>query len=147
MGKIDLLEEFEPNLNGILYTKGYKMLYSVSTKSQIEIDSRCEVIFGESSYSYAFKDVASTLTSFSFQSNPKLRTIQNYAFYYCTNLISVNLSMCTQLTEISDYAFYQCSSIESFKLPSSIASLGNNCLENAKKAKRVNITCLTLILR
>ena len=75
-------EEFEPDLNGVKYTKGYETLYSVSSSTtSITIDHRCKYIRGENDYTYAFQQCSHVLTSFSFKTN------HNSSIYY-------NSSMC-----------------------------------------------------
>ena len=99
------MSKFEDLGNGIIYTKNFITLYSVTKKETIDIDYRCTTIRGESSYSYAFKDSASTLKSFTIPQNSQLQTIQPYAFFKCTNLQSVDLSNCSNLTLIDSAAF------------------------------------------
>ena len=119
--------DFETDIDGVTYTKGYKTLYSAINKETVEIDSRCTNIFGENEFTYAFKNSAETLISFSFEANSQLVSIDSYAFYSCSNLQKVDLSQCSYLESIGSYSFSSCSSVTEIKFPSSLISLGDYC--------------------
>ena len=119
------MTKYEDNGNGILYTEGYVQFYSASFATHVDFDDRCTEIRGESPFSYAFKDSATTLKSFTFTSNSQLTTIQQYSFYNCVNLQEANLSMCSQLKTIGEYAFYGCTSMRSISFPTSLELLDN----------------------
>ena len=116
---------FEPDIDGVTYTTGYQTLYSVVNKKDIVIHSNCVNIRGENSYSYAFKESIDTLESFSFQSNPKLVSVGNYAFCNCKKLKRVDFSKCSKLQSIGDYSFSGCSSVIDVQLPQSFLTIGN----------------------
>ena len=117
------MSEYEDLGNGVIYTKGFETFYSASLVSDVKINSNCKIIRGESEYSYAFRDSINTLVSFSFDANSKLETIENYAFYKCSKLQSIDLSQCSNLQTINDYAFAYCSSVTSIQFPNSLKYL------------------------
>ncbi|MBD5263191.1 MAG: leucine-rich repeat domain-containing protein [Bacteroides sp.] len=49
--------------------------------------------------------------------------IGNYAFQYCSSLISVTIP--NSVTEIGEFAFYGCSSLTSVSIPDSVTEIGN----------------------
>ena len=55
-----------------------------------------------------------------------LTSIEDFTFYFCTALTTIDLSRCTNLTSIGDYSFYGCSGLANVKLPNSIESIGYN---------------------
>ena len=63
--------------------------------------------------------------------------IANYAFYYCTNLVSV--SMPVTLTSIGPDAFYGCSGLTSVTIPDSVTSIGYEAFRNCSGLTRVTI--------
>ena len=69
------MSNYEDLGNGIIYTKNFVTLYSVTSKETIDIDYRCTEIRGETKYSYAFKDSSSTLKTINFPRNSNLQTI------------------------------------------------------------------------
>ena len=108
--------------NGIVYTSNYETLKTVSNIKTITIVSQCQYI-GES----AFYGSRTSLTSFNFGSDPKLKQIKESAFSDCVNLQTIDLSQCTQLETISKNAFYHCTAVSSLILPSSIKILDQYC--------------------
>lgn len=142
------------------YTDDGKTLKTVLNAPNLLITSKCETIFGASKELYACIQVASTLQSFSFQPNPQLKRIQNYAFYKCINLQTIDLSPCILLTYIGSYAFYSCESvtslifpnnldeIDSFSfngltslvslfIPSSVSTIGSDCFAGCSKVSEI----------
>ena len=51
-----------------------------------------------------------------------VRRIENWAFYYCTNITSVTIP--NSVTRIGNYAFKGCSAMSSVTIPSSVNELG-----------------------
>ena len=134
------MPEFEDNQNGILYTKGYETLYSVSRRESIVIDSRCKTIKGEDENGNpAFYDCRDSLKSFSFQESPQLQTIGRYAFYGCTALEQIDLLTCTSLTTIDVFAFSECSAVTSINLPSSVVTLGEESFSYVSKVQSLQL--------
>ena len=56
----------------------------------------------------------------------KVTTIDEYAFYYCSNLTTVTFGENSQLTTIGIFAFYVCSSLTSINIPDSVTTIGAN---------------------
>jgi len=64
----------------------------------------------------------SKIQSVTFPSN--ITSIGNNTFYYCSNLISIDLSVCPNLTTL-DISVFAYSSIQTVKFPSNITNIGN----------------------
>ncbi|MBO4815312.1 MAG: leucine-rich repeat protein [Muribaculaceae bacterium] len=64
-------------------------------------------------------------------------SIDNFAFYYCTDLLSVNIP--NTVTEIGVGVFYGCSSLTSVTIPNSVTSIGNMAFENCSGLTSVTI--------
>lgn len=64
-------------------------------------------------------------------------SIGNYAFYQCTNLVSVTLP--STLKTIGQYAFYGCSSLTSITLPSGLTSIGVNAFYGCSSLGSVDV--------
>ena len=101
-----------------------KLMFAPSGATSVQIAASVETIFGSGSSDYAFYPCRSTLESFSFESNSRLTTISQYAFYRCSKLKIINLSMCVQLNSIGGDAFNGCTSAIEVYLPSGITSIG-----------------------
>lgn len=115
------------------YINNFQTLLSVqSDEPDLIISSKCEVIYGKDENEYAFRAVTSTMKSFSFQSNPLLRLINNYAFYQCSSLTNIDLSQCTKLTSIGKYAFAYCSSVTNILLPEGLTTIGTYSISYMK---------------
>lgn len=65
------------------------------------------------------------------------KTIQNYAFMYCSKLQRVILP--TELEDIGQGAFYRCSSLDSLELPSTLKTMGRTAFYGCDSLKSVNI--------
>ena len=63
--------------------------------------------------------------------------IANYAFAYCSNLVSV--SMPVTLKTIDDYAFLDCAALPTVAIPDSVTSIGNYAFGNCRKLSGVTI--------
>ena len=92
--------------------------------SSITIVAKTEVISSVSQTDYPFKNCIDSLQIVDFESDSHLKEIQRYSFYYCTKLVKIDLSKCTQLQTIGDYAFAFCFSLENIQLPSAASSIG-----------------------
>lgn len=89
-----------------------------------------------------------------------LKQIGNYVFYYCTNLVSINIpngitrigessfENCSNLTsitfpsslkEIEPGAFRGCVKLESLTLPDSVSILGNCCFSGCSKLSSITL--------
>jgi hypothetical protein len=63
--------------------------------------------------------------------------IANYAFAYCSNLVSV--SMPVTLKTIGEYAFRDCAALPTVAIPDSVTSIGNYAFGNCRKLGGVTI--------
>ena len=115
--------------NCIEYTDDYGILNKVSNQKTIVISNKTRTISGSSELNNAFYESRETLESFSFMDNPNLTKIQDFAFYNCSRLQSINLSVCTKLTSIGQKAFYNCISVTDLIFPNSIKELGSSCFQ------------------
>ena len=71
---------------------------------------------------------------------PKVTTIGDYCFYYCTSLTSVNLP---KVTTIGDYCFSHCTSLTTIYLPliTSLGStIGNDLVFNNMIGNTIDLT-------
>ena len=116
------MADLQPNTNGIVYTVDYSELHQVDNKETIKINANCKIIKGWSTTNYAFYNSRNSLKTFTFEENSQLTTIENYAFYQCSQLQSIDLSSCSLLTTIGDYAFYQCKAVSQLLFPPSESS-------------------------
>ena len=99
------------------------VLDSTSAIPSITIVADCTSIRGQSANDYAFIKAAKTLTKCSFETNSQLQIIQQYAFYQCSKLVSIDLSVCTKLTLIGSHSFYDCTSLATVIFPSSLKTI------------------------
>ena len=100
------------------------ILDSVKPVKIVNIKAECTSIRGESEKNYAFYGARNTIENCYFEEGSKLKTIQNYAFYKCEKLLSIDLSVCKELNSIDSYAFYSCTSLQNILLPDSISIIG-----------------------
>ena len=63
--------------------------------------------------------------------------IGDYAFYYCSSLISVTIP--DSVTTIGDYAFYECSSLTSVTIPDSVTTIGYGAFAGCSSLTSVTI--------
>ena len=73
-------------------------------------------IYGETKTKYAFYLCRDTIENIVFPDNSQLVQIQPYAFYSCSKITSIDLSMCSLLERIDSYAF-SASKLSTIKLP------------------------------
>ena len=66
-----------------------------------------------------------------------ITNIDDYAFYYCTNLTSINLS--AALESIGDYAFYYCTNLTSIDLPAALTSIGTSVFSGCSSLTAINV--------
>ena len=120
-----------------------RILYSTNRVTNIEIKSRCEIVFGQLGPSYcgnhAFEGSRRTLKSVTFQENSKLNTISDCAFFECSELNAIDFSNCKYLKTINTYAFFNCHSIVNISLPSSVQVLSKYCFIYCSKLENVFI--------
>ena len=72
----------------------------------------------------------SNLTTVTISENSQLTTIGERAFSDCSNLTTVTISENSQLTTIGDYAFSGCSSLTSIYIPDSVTMIGQYAFKN-----------------
>ena len=109
------------------YTNNDTILDSVKAVTSVTIISSCVTIRGNGPGDYAFILAKDTLENCLFQQGSKLQTIQQYAFYQCSKLKSIDLSVCTELTTLESYAFNTCKSLETVKFPASLQTINARC--------------------
>ena len=114
-----------------VYSNDKRILHTVpSNVVHAVIPNYVEIVKGESSNLYAFKECSSIVETISFEENTLLSEIQNYSFYRCSKLNNVDLSRCTHLTTIGSYAFNKCISLATIILPQNLAKVGEYCFSN-----------------
>lgn len=111
--------------------------YVVKDKILIDnIEKRLIAYFGFE-YDFSIPDSVTTIGSYSFAYNNKLRqiiipnsikTIDNFAFRGCSMLESVYIP--DSVTSIGDAAFIACVSLRQITIPDSIVSIGNDAFTN-----------------
>lgn len=69
-----------------------------------------------------------------------ITAIQNYAFYNCTSLVSVDIP--ENVTSMGSWAFYGCSNLDSLALHCNLEIVGNNVFSNCQNIRYLGI-CLT----
>ena len=111
---------------GIVYSDDFETLLEVPNQETICISNLTKTIYGSTSSDYAFKKSISTLKNFTFMDNPILETIDSWAFYQCSSLQYIDLSMCCHLKSIGSYSFKECTSVQSVLFPRNgcLSSLG-----------------------
>lgn len=98
-------------------------LVKVANAQHFTIDDTCKVIRPGTDTNYAFLYSKDTLESVVFSKN--LVTIGAWAFYRCSKLTNIDLSICTKLLQIHQEAFRECS-IAILKLPPSLNRIASN---------------------
>ncbi|MFA5046217.1 MAG: leucine-rich repeat domain-containing protein [Paludibacter sp.] len=66
-----------------------------------------------------------------------VRTINDYAFFYCTNLTTVETQV--SLITIGNFAFYHCSGLTSITIPASVTSLGSQAFSFCSGLTSINV--------
>jgi hypothetical protein len=66
-----------------------------------------------------------------------VRTIVDYAFFYCTSLTSVTIP--NGVTSIGDCTFYNCDSLTNVIIPDSVTSIGNSAFRDCDNLTSVTI--------
>ncbi len=67
----------------------------------------------------------------------EVKSIGDYAFYYCTSLESVTIN--DGITSIGEFAFYYCSVLTSVKIPDSVTSIGDSAFSYCFELTSVTI--------
>lgn len=66
-----------------------------------------------------------------------VKSIGNYAFYGCSNLLSATIS--NSVENIGDYAFQNCNSLKIVVIPNSVETIGNSAFYNCRGLVSVSI--------
>ena len=107
--------------SGNRYSKGFGTLESVlKGTTDIEVNAETTNIYGTGVNDFAFVLCTQTIARVTFPTNSKLKTISRNAFYTCSQIESIDLSVCNQLISIGEEAFKECSKLSSVKFPSSL---------------------------
>lgn len=115
-----------PKYDTGLYLNNYEILDDTDSGARcISIHPNAITISGRNENTYAFKNCNGTLESVSFPVGSKLTQIQNYAFYYCTVIQSIDFTNCLSLKTISNSAFESCKSLGAVTLPQNLEILGD----------------------
>ena len=116
----------------ISYTDDGKTLeYVPSRITTITIISSCTTIYGKSSGDYAFRDAKNDIVEVIFPGDSKLVTISPYAFYNCTRLSKIDISVCSALETIDSYAFNSCSSLTTINFPSVLTTINQRAFSSS----------------
>ncbi|MBQ7977869.1 MAG: leucine-rich repeat protein [Clostridia bacterium] len=74
-----------------------------------------------------------------FQTGSQLEVLSASVFMGCSNLIGINLEVCTNLASIGDYAFFYCSKLSSIVIPEKAVVSNNDTFENCTSLKNVEV--------
>ena len=82
-----------------------------------------------------------SLKSIVFEGNSQLKKIDNWAFYACHSLDSINIPNGVQT--IGDGAFWGCNYLKLLTIPSSVASIGENGFDGCKSLSSIRINAIS----
>ena len=120
------IEPSKPN-NIIIYQASSKLSETTSEKNPgLRTDA-----FNTSIQSHEFSDGKGTVTF-----NDVVTYIGNYAFQYCSGLISIDIP--NSVTSIGNYAFYSCSGLTSITIPNGVTNIGNYVFQYCSGLTSVN---------
>lgn len=133
--------------DGVIYSKDFSTLfkYPEAHASTYIIDSRTETI-GEGAFAYGKKIknivipsnvevigkgafLESELSEVIFEDDSELNTIDNYAFYKCLKLKTVDFNSSTPVS-VGAYSFAECSSLQEMVIPDSVSTIGAYAFKN-----------------
>ena len=66
-----------------------------------------------------------------------VNSIGNFAFYFCSRLTSITIP--DSVTSIESYAFYYCTGLRTITIPNSVTSIGNNAFQNCSGLGSITI--------
>ena len=120
------IEPSKPN-NIIIYQASSKLSETTSWKNPgLRTDA-----FNTTIQSHEFSDGKGTVTF-----NDVVTYIGNYAFQYCSGLISIDIP--NSVTSIGNYAFYSCSGLTSITIPNGVTNIGNYVFQYCSGLTSVN---------
>ena len=67
----------------------------------------------------------------------KMETVNDYAFYACTSLKSVEISK--GITGIGNYGFFKCKNLKRVSIPDGVTAIGNGAFAHCKKITEITI--------
>ena len=112
-------------MSEVTYSSDKTILESVyKTATKVNVIPQCKIIFGRDKDANAFRPCSTKIQSVIFTDDSQLEIIQNYAFYLCTALTTINLENCKNLRQIGDYAFYGCSYLNNIIFKEKLESIG-----------------------
>ena len=93
-------------------------------------------IYG-SQYGSAVYNPTGSLTIPETLGNKPVKSIGDYAFYWCENLTGVTIPQC--VTNIGDYAFEYCTKLRSLTIPNGVTSIGKTAFWNCNSMTNIVI--------
>lgn len=90
-------------------------------------------------YAFADPDYGFNTTLKSVTLPSSIKTIGDYAFYYCTNTNFTSITIPDGVTEIKTGTFMYCTSLEKVKLPNSITSIGMGAFSLCSALKYIKL--------
>ena len=113
------------------YSEDGTILDTVGAVSSVVIRQSCTTIRGNGEGDYAFLLAKDTLETCTFEEGSQLQDIQQYSFYECQRLQTIDLSICYSLKTIGAYAFFGCSSLALIQLPESLQQIDERCFSQS----------------
>ena len=125
-------------------SNGYVGYYAKVIHTNLDENSRIQAINNIQYYVYENDFIALAPTNRNITSatlDSRTTEINQYVFYNCKRLTSIDLSGCTSLTNIGDRAFYGCSKLTSADLNqcNSLTTIGNSAFNDC-----IGLTSITL---
>ncbi|MCR5741105.1 MAG: leucine-rich repeat protein [Gammaproteobacteria bacterium] len=85
-----------------------------------------------------------TFTSIIFEEGSSLKIVGNYAFYRCSELVSIELP--EGLKYIGNNAFQNCSKLQKVVIPTTVVSIGNNAFYNCSVINSITLPITSDVL-
>ena len=98
--------------------------------TQVSLDNI--TIIGDSAF-YSYNKLEYVVTTSS------LKSIEQYAFYNCSSLISITFDEQSNLETIGNYAFSYCSNLKTIKLTPSLTEISSHLFEGCTELKSITI--------
>ena len=122
--------------SGIVYAGNWIVGYNASEGQVTSVDVKNADVMGIADYAFAN---CKTMSSFILPDDSKLRYIGKGAFYRCVRLDMPNFSM-TNVRRIEDYAFYGCEALFSIELPMRLTSIGRSAFSGCQQLKEIDLS-------